>query len=94
MSADPEISDSEAEHTIRVLLFAGAAEIMQSRCIDITARMPVSVSALADKIATRHPQLKALVGISRWAVDGQFVADEANLDQADDVAMVPPVGGG
>ncbi|MFM8734518.1 MAG: MoaD/ThiS family protein [Pirellulales bacterium] len=79
--------------TLRVAVFAGMAEIVGGRHLEI----PWGGGSVADVrrlVAARHPAAAMLIDRSAIAVGGRYAADEETLAAGDDVAIIPPVSGG
>lgn len=93
------------DSTIRVQLFAGAADIAGVRSIEIechpatdgasqTANQMVTISAVRAELLTRFPELAPLAAFSRFAVDNEFASDETRVSAEHTIALIPPVSGG
>jgi molybdopterin converting factor small subunit len=72
----------------RVRELLGAADLMFA-----AAEVP-TVGALWEKLTADVPQLDALRASTRSARNGAIVDDAATLHDGDEVALLPPVGGG
>lgn len=79
---------------IEVRLFAAAAQAVQARSVIIEVEPPATLADLVDKLAESYPQLQPLLGISRWAIDCDFVPLETTIGEQKEIAMIPPVSGG
>jgi len=51
-------------------------------------------SALLNAFFDAHPDLEALRHVTRLAVNQAFCVQDARLDPADELALIPPVSGG
>lgn len=83
---------------LRLLYFAGVREALGvgEELVDAPPDV-ATVSALVDWLATTSPAHRAAFadrGRLRAAVDGQFVALDAELGEPHEVALFPPVTGG
>lgn len=79
--------------TLRVAVFAGMAELVGGRHVEI----PWTGGTVADArrlLAARHPVVKPLLDRSAVAVGSRYVRDDVPLAVGDDVAIIPPVSGG
>jgi molybdopterin converting factor small subunit len=79
--------------TLRVAMFAGMAELVGGRHLEL----PWAGGTVADArrlVAARYPAAAALLDRSAVAVGSRYVADDAALSVGDDVAIIPPVSGG
>lgn len=83
---------------MRVLLFAGLAEALGSREIDVPADWvpaeggPATVGALDAWLREHHPALRERR--FRVAVNQGYAAEGDPVAQGDEVALIPPVSGG
>ena len=90
MHDDP---DAAAPATLRIAVFAGMAEIVGGRHLDL----PWTGGTVADVrrlVSARHPAAAALIARSAIAVGSGYVNDATVLAASDDVAIIPPVSGG
>ncbi len=53
-----------------------------------------TVAALAEMVGERHPDLRAYLPTSTVAVNQAYAGDDHVLRAGDEVAFLPPVGGG
>ncbi len=53
-----------------------------------------SVSELKKLIAGKYPQVKEILESVRFAVNEEYVNEEAKVKDGDRVALIPPVSGG
>lgn len=86
---------------IRVQLFAGAATLAGTRTIAMDPSKLnqdedglVQLSSVRVEILTQHPELEPLAEHSRFAVDNEFVSDQAFVNAHHTIALIPPVSGG
>lgn len=77
---------------MRVLLFAGLAEDLGQRTLELDAPAPRTVAELRARLAERAPRLAA--ADVRVAVNQRYARDEDALDESDEIALIPPVSGG
>ena len=90
MHDDP---DAAAPATLRIAVFAGMAELVGGRHLDL----PWPGGTVADVrrlVSARHPAPAALIARSSVAVGSGYVNDATVLAASDDVAIIPPVSGG
>ncbi len=80
--------------TVRCLLFASLREAAGADSIELTLPHGSPVTALRSVLSERFPSLSGLLSVARFAVDGEYVADEFNLRDGLEVAVIPPVSGG
>lgn len=79
---------------IKVHLFAAAAQAVQARELEIELADGAQLAELGLRLGLAHPQLRSLISISRWAVDHQFASLETTINEAQEIALIPPVSGG
>ena len=75
-----------------VALFARARELAGTPSLAVD-----SVHTVADlrrELVARCPALTEMVAVSRVAVNHEFAADEQELREGDELALIPPVCGG
>lgn len=89
----PDPASAGCAPTLRIAVFAGMAEVVGGRWIDL----PWSGGTVADArrlVAGRHPPVAPLLDRSAVARSGRYVGDDEPLEAGDDVAIIPPVSGG
>lgn len=79
---------------VRVLAFARIAELLETREEAIELGADARVADAWAALAARVPELAPLESSTRAARNGQIVAFDEPLDDGDEVAFLPPVGGG
>ncbi len=79
---------------IDVLLFAAAKEAAQNEKVSIEIPDPASAADVLEALSSQVPQLSGLLPSSRLAVDCCYVAADAVITGASEVALIPPVSGG
>lgn len=79
---------------VRVRLFAGLREAAGTAEMEQELSAPARVQDLVDSLARQYPALRAGMGSVRAALNRQYVSLQAELRDGDEVALVPPVGGG
>lgn len=79
---------------MKVQMFAAAKDLAGSEALHIDAQLPIKASGIKEAIVTKCPNLEPLVAHSRIAVDGRYMADDAMVHAAGEVALIPPVSGG
>jgi MoaD family protein len=79
---------------VKVVYFAQAREFAGIKEDEIVLTPPASVKILFSWILNAHPELRRIGKIIRPLVNGRSVSDDAELNDGDRVAIVPPVAGG
>lgn len=82
-----------ASATLRVAVFAGMADLVGGRTIEVPWQGG-TVEDLRHAIAAAHPTVAPLLARSAVARGTVYVTDDASLAIGDDVAVIPPVSGG
>ena len=79
--------------TVRIAAFASLREIVGA---ELERRLPEGATAddLWQLLAAEHPALRDLRASTRFARGGVLVGGEATLRDGDEVALLPPFGGG
>ena len=79
---------------VDVLLFAGLREAVGRPCVHLSIAGPARVADLLAALEERHPRLRPHRGSFAIAVNRAVVAPDVALAAGDEVALLPPVGGG
>ena len=79
---------------IRVQLFAAAREQVGAESVDVELPEGATVADLQAWLIANEPRLADIVQQSRFAVSAQFASPDAVLNDAAEVALIPPVSGG
>ena len=77
-----------------VLLFARARDLAGTGVIELDLPAGATVAVLRRGLASRVPQLAALLERSAVAVNDEFAEDALPLPPGAEVALLPPVSGG
>jgi len=80
--------------SIRVLAFARARELLGFAHKEFDLVDAPTVAALRLRLESAAPELAALRESTRIARNGRLVDDGVTLAEGDEVALLPPVGGG
>jgi len=75
---------------MQVLLFAGLAESLGTRAVQVEAA--ATVGELVRQLKERWPELAGRV--FRVAVDRHYASEDESLTGSEEVALIPPVSGG
>ena len=79
--------------TVGVLLFAGMAEVVGARRLEISWDGG-TVADLRRRLVENQPTLGPLLARSALCVSGRYAADDVTVVVGDEVAVIPPVSGG
>ena len=80
---------------LRILLFAGVRDAAECDVVEIAIDLPATAAEVLDAVATQIPAAAPLIGVSRLAVDGQYIAANDVIGRLDaEIALIPPVSGG
>lgn len=77
-----------------VLLFGPAREAVGSERVRVELREPATAAEVLAALGRMHPGLAELLPRSRVAVNRRYVAVATSVTPDDEVAVIPPVGGG
>ena len=78
---------------LRVLVFAGLRARAGRDWLEVSVARPATVATLRAALESQFPELGSL-GHCRIAVDQAFARDETPVDDARELALIPPVSGG
>ncbi|UOQ73100.1 MoaD/ThiS family protein [Hymenobacter cellulosilyticus] len=78
---------------LKIALFGIAKEIVGSSSLDLDTPATQSVAGLMGQLRTQYPALSELSSLA-IAVNSEYAADEYQLQERDEVALIPPVSGG
>ncbi len=79
---------------VNVLFFAQAAEFTGCQWHEIELSTPATVADCRRALAGTFPQLAGELPSYLIAVNCDYAGDDADLRHGDEVAVIPPVGGG
>lgn len=77
-----------------VRLFGPAADAVGAAQVEYALAAPAVLGNLVDLLMARYPKLAAGAGSLRYAVNEEYAEADAPLADGDEVAVIPPVGGG
>lgn len=84
---------STAADTLRISLFAGMADAIGRRAVDL-AWQGGTASTLRGRLAAEFPAIAPLLARSAVAIGDAYVDDDSPVPCGADVAIIPPVSGG
>ena len=79
---------------VKVVLFASARDLLNQREVELNLSSSATVGELRRELTRRFPELTDLVTRSALSVDHEFAIEEDRLNEAAEVALIPPVSGG
>ena len=80
--------------TVRVLAFARLRELLGFGERSVTLAEGSTLEDVWSLLAAGSPQLAALRGSTRFACNGALAEPNAVVREGDELALLPPVGGG
>jgi molybdopterin converting factor subunit 1 len=80
--------------SVRVVAFARVRELVGFAQREFDLGEGATVGSLRAQLESSAPELVPLRGSTRVARNGTLVGDEERLADGDEVALLPPVGGG
>ena len=89
-----ETSQRSAVVAVRVLAFARLRELLGFGERRIEVPEATTLDGLWAQLAAGSPQLAGLRASTRFARNGQLVAGSTVVSAGDEIALLPPVGGG
>jgi molybdopterin converting factor subunit 1 len=85
---------SAREIRVDVRLFAAPREVLRSGRVTARLAEGATVDELLDRLVQEHPALAGYRPHLQVAVNRAVVAAQTRLHDGDEVALLPPVGGG
>lgn len=80
--------------TIKVLLFAQLRDRFGADELAVALPQEATGADLLSWLGGRNPNVAGLLGVSRLAVNCEYVSQDHTLQDADEVVVIPPVSGG
>lgn len=80
--------------TIRVLLFAGVKELLQSDAVTLELPDSATIADVRKAIIAVANNNSELLLRCMFAVDSEFASDETPVTAQNEIACIPPVSGG
>ena len=80
---------------IKILTFASIRNYSKDFLIEIDDMDNVSLEILKEKILKKEPSLKEIIDSIAFAVNQEYFTDEKfQINDQDEIALIPPVSGG
>jgi molybdopterin synthase catalytic subunit/molybdopterin synthase sulfur carrier subunit len=79
---------------VRVLAFARLRELLGSAAHELELAEPATVADVWNALSAQHADIGALAASSRIARNGRVVSRGEQVGEGDELALLPPVGGG
>lgn len=80
--------------TVRVVGYARLREILRDDALACDVAAGATVDDLVEDLVRRFPALRDVRASTRFVRDGALVSGDALLRDGDEVALLPPFGGG
>lgn len=80
--------------TVRILAFGGARDVVGSGEVELPLAATCTAAELLATVCHRFPELASHHASLRLAVNGCYAAPGDPVKAGDEVALIPPVGGG
>jgi len=85
---------SDEQISVRVKFFAAPREALGMGEIEMKVPSGTTVAELIDRLKEEYPVLRAYTRFISAAVNRAYVGMQTKLQDADEIACLPPVGGG
>jgi len=80
--------------TIRLRIFAGLAEVFGTHALELDVTAPVQLQDIRQRLLTQFPSAKPDIMQALFAVNQVYAPLDTLVREGDEVAVIPPVGGG
>jgi len=80
--------------TVTVLLFASIAEAAGARRIELPVAAGDTVASVRERMLADRPALRRFVPTLMYALNEEYVRDDAAVPDGATLALIPPVSGG
>ena len=78
---------------IRIVAFGIAKDILQTKQLEVELTSGNTISALRQLLLQKHPEFSKLKSLS-FAVGVNYQDDSYQLNENDEIVIIPPVSGG
>jgi molybdopterin synthase sulfur carrier subunit len=79
---------------LTVKLFAGARELAGQEAVEVDLPAGATIGDLRRQMGEQFPSLAPLLPHAIFAVDAEYVSDDAPAPENAEIACIPPVSGG
>ncbi len=83
-----------SEITVKIKLFAAYQESYQTPELILILPEKTTVNKLLDRIINEKPELEKWRNLTRFGVNLEFVEPDTQLNNGDEIVLIPPVSGG
>ncbi len=80
--------------TVTVKLFAGFQEAYRVSELILNVPPQTPVSTILDQCIQEHPELENWRNVTRFGINLEFVTPDTEIQDGDEVVLIPPVSGG
>lgn len=80
--------------TVRILAFARVREVLPVSPLTVDLRDGASVADAWNALEAKFPALREQAATTRIARNGRVASGDEPLENGDELALLPPVGGG
>ena len=80
--------------TLTVKLFAAARDLTGHETVAVDLPAGATIGELRRQMGEQYPPLVPLLSHAMFAVDAEYVADDAPAPENAEIACIPPVSGG
>ncbi|VXD22218.1 conserved hypothetical protein [Planktothrix serta PCC 8927] len=80
--------------TVTVKLFAAFQEAYKVSELILHLQPQTPVSAILDQCIQEHPELEKWRNVTGFAINLEFVTPDTEIQEGDEVVLIPPVSGG
>ncbi len=80
--------------TVTVKLFAVFQEAYKVSELVLSFPPKTPVSAILDRLIQEHPEIEKWQNVTRFGINLEFVTPDTEIQDKDEIVLIPPVSGG
>lgn len=78
---------------IEIIAFGIAKDILKAKSVQLQVAEKATIATVKDQLVSTYPDFQTLASL-QLAVNADYVEDSYELNENDEVVLIPPVSGG